>query len=165
MPSRISSTPGPSGFDRWDVFYPFAPKPLLITVSDKDSFGTYSSNYISNGWEEYQKLRKVYALAGKPKNLAWSDTPLPHGLSYDSRLQVYNWLRAAPARARPSRSRRNRRRRPSPTPRCGCARAATWHALHSETPFSLNRHARGEEIGRCRSTGCCGSNGLPPIAR
>ena len=56
---------GPVGFDRWDVFYPFAPKPLLITVSDKDSFGTYSSNYISSGWEEFQKLRKVYALAGK----------------------------------------------------------------------------------------------------
>jgi dienelactone hydrolase len=83
----------PLGFDRWDVFYPFAPKPLLITVSDKDVAGTYSSNYITNGWEEFEKLRKVYALAGKAKNLAWGDTPLPHGLSYDTRLQVYNFMR------------------------------------------------------------------------
>jgi len=83
---------GPAGFDRWDLFYPFAPKPLLITVSDKDSFGTYSPNYIVNGWEEYGKLKRIYQTLGKPDHLAWSDTPLPHGLSYDSRLQVYNWF-------------------------------------------------------------------------
>ena len=79
-------------FDRWDLFYPFAPKPLLITVSDKDSFGTYSPNYINNGWEEYGKLKRTYEVLGKGDHLAWSDTPLPHGLSYDSRLQVYNWF-------------------------------------------------------------------------
>jgi dienelactone hydrolase len=84
---------GPEGFDRWDTLYPFAPKPLLITVSDHDAAGTYSSNYIANGWEEFQKLRKIYAVLGKPDALAWSDTPLPHGLSYDSRLAVYNFLR------------------------------------------------------------------------
>src|SRR4029079_3745852 len=39
---------GPLGFDRWYVFYPFAPKPLLISISDKDSFGTYSPNYVSD---------------------------------------------------------------------------------------------------------------------
>ncbi len=79
-------------FDRWDLFYPFAPKPLLITVSDKDSFGTYSPNYISNGWEEFGKLKRAYEVLGKSDFLAWSDTPLPHGLAYDSRLQVYNWF-------------------------------------------------------------------------
>lgn len=83
---------GPVRFDRWDVFYPFAPKPLLITVSDKDSFGTYSPNYLASGWEEFGKLKRAYEILGKPENLAWSDTPLPHGLSYDSRLQVYNWF-------------------------------------------------------------------------
>src|SRR5579863_1253951 len=46
---------GPRGFDRWDTMYPFAPKPLLVSVSDKDSFGTYSPRYISNGWEEFGK--------------------------------------------------------------------------------------------------------------
>ena len=57
---------GPAGFDRWDLFYPFAPKPLLITVSDKDFFGTYSPNYISNGWEEYrQAAQRVYERLGR----------------------------------------------------------------------------------------------------
>ena len=83
---------GPAGFDRWDTLWPFAPKPLLITVSDKDFFGTYSPRYISSGWEEFGKLKRAYEQLGKPANLAWGDTPLPHGLSYDTRLQVYNWF-------------------------------------------------------------------------
>ena len=81
-----------SGFDRWDTVYPFAPKPLLISVSDKDSFGTYSPDYIENGWAEYQHLKKVYQLMGKPDHLHWSSTPLPHSLSYDSRLAMYNFF-------------------------------------------------------------------------
>src|SRR5712692_11637813 len=40
---------GPVGFDRWDLLYPLAPKPLLIQVSDRDFFGTYSPNYIKSG--------------------------------------------------------------------------------------------------------------------
>lgn len=83
---------GPLGFDRWDLLYPLAPKPLLVSVSDRDSFGTYSPSYISSGWEEYQKLKKVYEVLGHGDHLAWADTPLPHGLSYDSRLSVYNWF-------------------------------------------------------------------------
>ena len=83
---------GPLGWDRWDLFYPFAPKPMLITVSDKDFFGTYSPNYISNGWEEFQKLKKVYEVLGHGNQLAWGGTPLPHGLSFDTRLLMYNWL-------------------------------------------------------------------------
>jgi dienelactone hydrolase len=128
---------GPFGFERWDVFYPFAPKPLLITVSDHDSSGTYSSNYISNGWEEFQKLRKVYALAGKEKNLAWSDTPLPHGLSYDSRLQVYNWMRrhlqgeTKPIEEEPP-------TKPEPDATLYCA-GGNVDSLKSETPFHMNR--------------------------
>ena len=83
---------GPLGFDRWDVLYPFAPKPMLISISDKDSFGTYSPNYVVDSWEEYKKLAGVYRLMGAPKLLSWTDTPLPHGLAYDSRLQMYNWF-------------------------------------------------------------------------
>lgn len=82
---------GPAGFDRWDLLYPFAPKPLLISISDKDFFGTYSPNYVSDSWEEYQRLADAYKLLGAGTNLSWSDTPLPHGLSYDSRLTLYNW--------------------------------------------------------------------------
>jgi dienelactone hydrolase len=83
---------GPAGFDRWDLLYPLAPKPLLVSVSDRDFFGTYSPRYISSGWEEFQKLRKVYAVLGKEDQIAWGGTPLPHGLSYDTRLLVYGWF-------------------------------------------------------------------------
>jgi dienelactone hydrolase len=83
---------GPLGFDRWDLLYPLAPKPLLVNVSDKDSFGTYSPNYIASGWEEFQKLRKVYELLGAGDRLGWVSTSLPHSLAYDSRLSVYNWF-------------------------------------------------------------------------
>ena len=50
---------GPAGFDRWDLFHAFAPKPMLIWPSDRDFLATYSSEYIRNGWDEYQKLRAV----------------------------------------------------------------------------------------------------------
>ena len=135
---------GPAGFDRWDVFYPFAPKPLLITVSDRDSFGTYSSQYIANGWEEFQKLRKVYEVLGKRDALAWGDTPLPHGLSYDSRLQVYNWFarhlkgETAAVKEEPPVS-------PEPDPTVWVTESGNVvRSLHGETPFSMNRARRPE---------------------
>jgi len=84
---------GPLGFDRWDVLYPLAPKPLLVLVSAKDFYGTYSPNYIRSGWEEFQKLRQVYRVLGHADHLAWDDTPLPHTLSLDLRVKVYAWFR------------------------------------------------------------------------
>jgi dienelactone hydrolase len=83
---------GPVGFDRWDLLYPLAPKPLLVLVSDRDFFGTYSPNYIANGIEEFHKLRTVYQTLGHPERLAWYGSPLPHGLSYAMRLQIYSWF-------------------------------------------------------------------------
>ncbi|MEO8127000.1 MAG: alpha/beta fold hydrolase [Bryobacteraceae bacterium] len=132
---------GPAGFDRWDLFYPFAPKPLLITVSDKDKFGTYSPNYISNGWEEFQKLRKVYDVMGQLGQIAWADTPLPHGLSYDSRLQVYSWLarwlkgESAPVTEEPA---------VNPEPDATLNIAESGNVVKSfggATPFTLNKSA------------------------
>lgn len=83
---------GPAAFDRWDLFYPFAPKPMLVWPSDRDFFATYSPDYIENGWKEYQQLKKVYQALDRPDQLAWADTPLPHALAFDSRLLVYNWF-------------------------------------------------------------------------
>ena len=83
---------GPVGFDRSDLLYPFAPKPLLISVSQKDFLGTYSPNYLVNSRLEFNRLKDVYSTLGATDNLRWSSTPLPHGLSYDSRLELYNWL-------------------------------------------------------------------------
>jgi dienelactone hydrolase len=136
---------GPEGFDRWDVFYPFAPKPLLVTVSARDFFGTYSSNYITDGWEEFQKLRKVYALAGKANQIAWWDTALPHSLEYDSRLQVYNWFRrhlkgeTTPIEEEPPVA-------PEPDATLWVSESGNLlHSLHSETPFGINRSRRLEK--------------------
>lgn len=130
---------GPAGFDRWDLFYPFAPKPLLCTVSDKDFFGTYSPNYLSSGWEEFQKLQKVYEVLGHKDHLAWGDTPLPHGLSYDSRLQVYNWFGrwlkgdSQPVKEEPPTA-------PEPDNVLWVAESGNVvRTFHGETPFTLNR--------------------------
>jgi dienelactone hydrolase len=83
---------GPLGFDRWDLLYPLAPKPLLVLASDRDPFGTYSPNYISSGTEEFEKLKRVYETLGHADRIAWFGTPLPHGLAYDMRIQIYNWF-------------------------------------------------------------------------
>ena len=81
-----------AGFDRWDLLHAFAPRPLLIRVSDLDAAAVYSPNYLTSGWQEFQRLRGVYATLGAAGSLEWSDTPLPHDLAEDSRLAVCNWL-------------------------------------------------------------------------
>lgn len=83
---------GPMGFDRFDLLHSFAPKPLLVSVSEKDFLGTYSPNYLANSRLEFNRLKEVYSILGASDNLRWSSTPLPHGLSYDSRLELYSWL-------------------------------------------------------------------------
>jgi dienelactone hydrolase len=83
---------GPAGFDRWDLLYPIAPKPLLVLASARDFFGTYSSNYIANGRAEFARLSRVYETLGHQDRIAWNETPLPHGLSYALRLDIYNWF-------------------------------------------------------------------------
>jgi hypothetical protein len=60
--------------------------------SDKDSFGTYSPNYISSGTEEFEKLKRIYETLGHADRIAWFGTPLTHGLAYDMRVQIYNWF-------------------------------------------------------------------------
>jgi dienelactone hydrolase len=83
---------GPAAFDRWDLLYPMAPKPLLILVSTHDFYGTYSPRYLANGREEYAKLAKVYSTLGRRDHLDWRETPLPHGLTYSLRIHTYNWF-------------------------------------------------------------------------
>ena len=80
------------GFDRWDLLYPLAPKPLLIAASARDFFGTYSPNYLSSGREEFAHLERVYKMLGQPSHLRWVEGPLPHGLTEPMRLEIYNWF-------------------------------------------------------------------------
>jgi len=146
---------GPLGFDRWDLLYPLAPKPLLISVSDLDFFSTYSPEYIRNGWEEFRKLRAVYAALGAADRLAWADTPLPHGLAYDSRMQIYNWFarwlkgETAPVTEEPATE-------PEKDQTLWVSESGSMvRSFHSETPFTLNRARQvmvrpapwGESIG------------------
>ncbi len=131
---------GPERFDRWDLLYPFAPKPLLVLVSDRDWFGTYSSRYLSSGWEEYQKLEKIYQVMGKSDQLQWGDGPFPHNLAYDVRLEVYRWMlrwlkgdqqAAAQLKEEPPTRLEDDRT-------LWITRSGNVQELGSETPFSLN---------------------------
>jgi len=130
---------GPAGFARWDTLYPLAPKPLLILVSDKDFFGTYSPTYISNGWEEFRKLKKVYATLGKPDHLEWYSTPLPHGLAYNMRLRIYNWF-AHRLKGETKPVEREPMVAPESTETLWVAATGNMRrTFGSETPFTLNR--------------------------
>jgi dienelactone hydrolase len=135
---------GPLGFDRCDLLYPFAPRPMLIWPSDRDFYATYSSEYISNGWQEFKKLRKTYAVLDHTNRLQWADTPLPHSLAYDSRLLIYNWF---------TRWLKDSTETVRDEPRVNPEPAATLYAtesgnvvtsLHSETAFTLNKSRRVE---------------------
>ena len=83
---------GPLGFDRWDLLYPLAPKPLLVVASERDSFGTYSPSYITSGEEEFEKLRRMYALLGAADRIEWKTTALPHAMTHQMRLFSYEFL-------------------------------------------------------------------------
>jgi len=83
---------GPLGFDRWDLLYGLAPKPLLVMASERDAFGTYSPNYVRSGEEEFAKLKRVYTVLGKADRLEWKTTALPHALSHALRVHTYNFF-------------------------------------------------------------------------
>ncbi|HYZ84134.1 MAG TPA: hypothetical protein VE621_07010, partial [Bryobacteraceae bacterium] len=69
-----------------------AGKPLWIGVSARDFFGTYSPMYIEDGRKEFAKLQGVYRVLGAERMVEWYETPLPHALSHDLRVQIYNFL-------------------------------------------------------------------------
>lgn len=83
---------GPLAFDRWDLLWPLAPKPLLITTSAHDFFGTYSPSYEASGREEYARLSRAYSTLGAASHLQSYESLLPHDLPYAMRLSVYNWF-------------------------------------------------------------------------
>lgn len=130
---------GPAGFDRWDLLWPLAPKPLWIGVSAKDYFGTYSPSYLDSGREEFARLEKAYGIAGAAQSIAWYESPLPHGLSYDSRMETYRWFQqwlmkdAKPIDVEPdTQPERDETLWASPG-------GSVITGMKSQTPFSLNR--------------------------
>jgi len=130
---------GPSkNIDRWDLLHPQAPKPLLIMVSARDWFGTYSPNYLENGRAEFARLKRSYQILGaKPELLQWYESPLPHGLGYNVRMEIYNFLlrhlqdRTAPLAKEPPTS-------AEPDATLFAARGNV-SKLNSKTPFILSR--------------------------
>jgi dienelactone hydrolase len=130
---------GPAGFDRWDLLYPLAPKPLLVLASDHDSSGTYSPNYLSSGLEEFENLRRVYQRLGAGDRIAWFSTPLPHGLAYDMRLQIYNWFgRWLKGESHQIDVEPDTATEPE-SALFVSASGSVVESFHSETPFSMNR--------------------------
>ena len=130
---------GPVGFDRWDLLYPLAPKPLLILASDRDFFGTYSPNYISSGTEEFGKLKRVYETLGHADRIAWFGTPLPHGLAHDMRVQIYNWFgRWLKGETKPIQEEPDSAMETEQT-LFAAPSGSLVQSFGSETPFSLNR--------------------------
>jgi hypothetical protein len=83
---------GPLAFDRWDLLWPFAPKPLLVASTAHDFIGTYSPSYENSGREEFARLARAYAALGRPDRLQRFETPLPHSFSHPLRMAVYNWF-------------------------------------------------------------------------
>ena len=83
---------GVVGFDRWDLLWPFAPRPLLALASAKDFFDTYSPNYLRNGREEFQRLAQAYRILGHSEQIRYYESPLPHALSPLLRLELYRWV-------------------------------------------------------------------------
>ena len=130
---------GPVGFDRWDLLYPLAPKPLLVLASDKDFFGTYSPNYISSGTEEFGKLKHIYETLGHADRVAWFGTPLPHGLAYDMRIQIYNWLGRWLKRETTLISEEPDATLEPESALFVAPSGSVVESFHSETPFSMNR--------------------------
>ena len=134
------------GFDRWDLLYPQAPKPLWIGVSDVDAYGTHSPNYISSGWEEFEKLRAVYRVLGHPDQLSWYSTQLPHGLSFDCRMQIYSFLARSLKHDPPLVE-----KEPPVTPEADATLSVAEsgnvvRTFGGETPFTLNRsHPSGHQ--------------------
>jgi dienelactone hydrolase len=130
---------GPVGFDRWDLLYPMAPKPLLVLASDRDFFGTYSPNYISSGTEEFGKLKRIYETLGHADRIAWFGTPLPHGLAYDMRIQIYNWFgRWLKGETKTIEEEPDSTMEPESGLFCAPS-GSMVQSFHSETPFLINR--------------------------
>jgi dienelactone hydrolase len=133
---------GPFGFDRWDLLYPLAPKPLLVAVTVKDAYATYSPEYIGSGREEFERLRKMYEVLGHAGNLEWAETPLPHALAHDCRMRIYNWFgRHLKGGREPIKQEPEVKPEPEDALRVTEA-GSTLVSLGSETPFSMLKKER-----------------------
>jgi dienelactone hydrolase len=143
---------GPLGFDRWDLLWPIAPKPLLVAASARDFFGTYSASYTASAREEYQKLMRAYQILGAAGKLKYVETPLPHGLSYSLRLAIYNWFESS-LRGGGRSIEEEPPTSPEPDQTLWCGKTGnTVRDLGGKTPFTLSRERAASIATPGRST-------------
>jgi dienelactone hydrolase len=130
---------GPAAFDRWDLLWPMAPKPLLVAISGHDFFGTYSPSYETSGREEFANLARAYSAMGARDSLQWYETPLPHSLSYSFRLAIYSFFeRFLKPNGRTVSDEPPTEPEPDQTLWCG-ATGNVVRDFHSRTPFQFTR--------------------------
>ena len=102
---------------------------------------------MSDSWQQFQKLHAVYKMLGAAEHLGWGDTPLPHGLSYDSRVQMYNWLTSHLMKSGHPRLTEEPPTSPEPDKTLWVSESGNLtKAFGSETPWSLTK----QKLAECR---------------
>ncbi len=79
------------GLDRFDLLHAFAPKPLLLTMSNKDAGTTYGPEYLHDGVMLLDELKRTYRLFGAEDRVSLAETPMRHGYTYEHRRATYGW--------------------------------------------------------------------------
>lgn len=72
--------------DHSDFLAAMAPKPVIILAQEKDFFDTRGSV------EAYERLKRLYALLGKPENIQLQVGPDPHGYTQPNREAMYRFF-------------------------------------------------------------------------
>ncbi|HMC10979.1 MAG TPA: prolyl oligopeptidase family serine peptidase [Pirellulaceae bacterium] len=77
------------GLDHADFLVAMAPKPLIILAKERDYFD------VRGAIENFGRLKHIYALLGKPENVALQIGPTEHGYSQENREAMYRWFNRA----------------------------------------------------------------------
>jgi dienelactone hydrolase len=79
------------GLDHADFLAAMAPKPVIILAKERDFFDA------RGGEEAYRRLKRLYALLGKPDQIGMFIGPTTHGYSQENREAMYQWFNGATA--------------------------------------------------------------------
>jgi cephalosporin-C deacetylase-like acetyl esterase len=79
-----------AGFDRADLLFAFAPKPLLITYTTQDV--VVSPFYLAAVQEVYEEVQNAYTILNAGDKLRVFPAFLPHRFDFFNRCETYAWL-------------------------------------------------------------------------
>ena len=74
------------GLEHEDFLAAMAPKPVIILAKERDYFDVRGSE------AAFARLQRLYALLGKPDNIALHVGPTEHGYSIENREAMYAWF-------------------------------------------------------------------------